>query len=222
MKEFQLVFYYTINKGPLERIRSRLRCYVLPYLATKLLQNYNVFEELKLLPFRLVCTPQIKFAVADGRITEHSDRAFYPRMLRVMEDFHMMNASFRYINHMLADLRLHESFKCSKIGTKAEWSALKEEYEKIKEIQRKVFDDELRDDEADRLSALTKLRNLNEKEVMYMQMAVDQLAPLQKPSSVKQDQSGFRCYKRCKLSKFRDTVSDKCRKNFDAGLNRML
>ena len=181
MKEFQLVFYYTINKGPLERIRSRLRCYVLPYLATKLLQNYNVFEELKLLPFRLVCTPQIKFAVADGRITEHSDRAFYPRMLRVMEDFHMMNASFRYIDHMLADLRLYESFKCSILGTKAELTALKEEYEKIKEIQRKVFDDDLCDDEADRLSALTKLRDLNEKEVMYMQMAVDQLAPLQKP-----------------------------------------
>ena len=57
MKEFQLVFNYTIYKGPLERIRARLRCYVLPYLATKLLQNYNVFEELKLLPFRLVRTP---------------------------------------------------------------------------------------------------------------------------------------------------------------------
>ena len=220
MKEFQRVFNFTVAQGPLQRIRTVLRRQLLPYLATKLLQNYNLYDVIQVLPFRLVCTSRIKFNVGDGRINEKSERSFYPRMLRVMEDFNMMHSSFSYLDDMLAKLRLHESVKTSKFGTKVYWTALMEEYNRIKAIKARVFNDEECDNASTRLLSLTKLRDMHAKEAEYMQQMVSQLLSTHKMTPIKFN--AIQCLKRWKPAKYEDTTSDRCRKQFEAGLNQML
>ena len=186
------------------------------------MQNYDACDKLKVMPFRLVTIAGIKFTVGDGRIDEHSDRIFFTRTLQFMNDFHMCHSAFAHLHSITTDLRLDQSAKTESIGSYAEWNALEQEYQRIRALQRKVFNEPFLDTDVDKFFAMSKLREQHAKEASYIAVVAKSLIPIRKPNSIKFDESQFRCHKRWKPSKYGDTMESKCRKKFDAGLNRML